>query len=180
MLTARSVERNCSWWLLKLVHIICLPVALVAVIASRECLHAPRTSSFPSILTLVPVALWLTMSWIWIPCWFCSYKERYLDDGLDFLDYVMANLKLQLRVLVMGPVVVAVALPAIAIYVALVIPFVPFMLMYDTFRATCGCSFTNPFDCCCRWSRTLRLVVNFARFLTHPQWYGVRSFLDQS
>lgn len=106
MLTARSVERGCSWWLRKLIHIICLPVALVVMIASRAS-ASPHISSFSSILTLLPVALWLTMSWLWIPCWFCSYKDRYFQDGLDFYDYVMASLKLQLQILVMGPVVVA-------------------------------------------------------------------------
>ena len=59
----------------------------------------------------VAVSLWLTMSWIWIPCWFCNYRERYNEDHRDFFDYFLSTLQLQLKIIIGIPLALACALP---------------------------------------------------------------------
>jgi hypothetical protein len=61
--------------------------------------------NFPALLSAV--AIWLTMIWIWIPCWFCKYKDRYHDDGRSFFDYAISGFKLQLQILVGVPLALA-------------------------------------------------------------------------
>ena len=113
------------------------------------------------------------MSWIWIPCWCCKYKQRYHDDGRDFFDYVLSCLKLQLQILVGVPIAAArasfvarfvflrafsrhfrafsqcftVGLPAIILYIALVVPFLPFMFICECVRA-CECFSCDSCECC--------------------------------
>jgi hypothetical protein len=66
-----------------------------------------RTISFSISRAFFAVAIWLTLAWIWIPCWFCNYKSRYAEEERDFIDYVLECLKLQLKIMVAGPVVLA-------------------------------------------------------------------------
>jgi hypothetical protein len=70
--------------------------------ASRSCLISLSISR-----AFFAVALWLTLAWIWIPCWFCNYKSRYAEDQRDFMDYVLECLQLQLKIMVLGPVLLA-------------------------------------------------------------------------
>ena len=70
--------------------------------ASRSCLI-----SFSISRAFFSVAIWLTLAWIWIPCWFCNYKSRYAEDERDFIDYFLECLKLQLKIMVAGPVLLA-------------------------------------------------------------------------
>jgi hypothetical protein len=110
-LTARSVSYDCSWFLRKLALFFVMPVALVVAIAlctysSSFLVSAPIFMlNFPALYS--SVAIWLPLAAIWIPCWFCNYKDRYVEDNRDFFDYVLACLKLQLQVLVGLPFALA-------------------------------------------------------------------------
>ncbi len=110
-LTARSVSYDCSWFLRKLALFFVMPVALVVAIAlctyssSCLCVCAYFVLNFPALCS--SVAIWLPLAAIWIPCWFCNYKDRYVEDNRDFFDYVLACLKLQLQVLIGLPFALA-------------------------------------------------------------------------